>query len=392
MKILIINTTFDFKSPNTICVKEIIKECETRGHECMVVTKYGTAYKTNVSGYVDIKENSFLLKSKLGYRIAILLSFFTWPRILFQNLSIFKKKVKTAIEEFSPECLIAYCNSYESLYVASRMKGMYGNRFKYLAYFLDSIYAGPVPTMMTEKRRDRLALRAEHRVLSNADSIIMMKAAENKYLHNQAQIKYFKKISFLDIPLFCPKKLKTNHRTLFPEGQLICLFAGSMPYNIRSPRYLLNLISNIQIDNLQFYFAGSSDYMTELQSLEANNSNIHILGQLKHEEVMRYISEADVLINIGNNLKGMVPCKIFEYMSTGKPIITTQKIDDDPCIRYYEKYDQCLVIDESRSIDVSKKSFEEFLLNIDNNRDTKIDYSSMYLNTPKAFVDSIEVL
>lgn len=391
MNVLIINTTFDFKSPNTICVKEIINELEKRGHKCRIVTKYGIAYHTNSKGYVNITEKSFILKNKLGYRIAILLSFFTWPRVIFDAIRPLIKKVKLAINDECPNCLIAYCNSYESLLVASNLKRLYGNQFKYIAYFLDSIFSGPCPTMMSLKRHDKLAIKAERKVLSNADGIVMMKAAEKKYNNHSSRLSYFGKIKFLDLPLYVPKTMDSVKRTYFPQDQIVLFFAGSMPFNIRSPHYLFDVLSKLTLKNVHAYFAGTSDYMDVLNQYTKAFPNIHYIGLLNHEQVIKYLQESDILINIGNNLTGMVPCKIFEYMSTGKPILTTIKIDDDPSAIYYNRYGNCLVLDERSNIEVSVKQTEIFLRGLSDNRmNTSIDSSSMYLNTPGAFVDYLE--
>ena len=120
--------------------------------------------------------------------------------------------------------------------------------------------------------------------------------------------------------------------------------------------------------------------------------HMHYIGLLNHEQVIKYMQESDILINIGNNLTGMVPCKIFEYMSTGKPILTTIKIDDDPSTTYYKRYGKCLVIDERNHVDASVKQIVNFLRGLSCNRmNTSIDSSSMYLNTPGAFADYLEV-
>lgn len=392
MNVLIINTTFDFKSPNTICVKEIINELEKRGHKCRIVTKYGIAYQTNSKEYVNITEKSFILRNKLGYRIAILLSFFTWPRVIFDAIRPLIKNVKLAINDECPDCLIAYCNSYESLLVASKMKRLYGNKFKYIAYFLDSIFSGPCPTMMSLKRHDKLAIKAENKVLNNADGIVMMKAAENKYNNRSSSLIFFEKIKFLDLPLYVPRPINSVKRTYFPKDQVVLFFAGSMPYNIRNPRYLFDVLSKLTLKNVHAYFAGTSDYMDVLSQYTKTFPHMHYIGLLNHEQVIKYMQESDILINIGNNLTGMVPCKIFEYMSTGKPILTTIKIDDDPSATYYKRYGKCLVIDERNHVDASVKQIVNFLQSLSYNRmNTSIDSSSMYLNTPGAFADYLEV-
>jgi glycosyltransferase involved in cell wall biosynthesis len=54
--------------------------------------------------------------------------------------------------------------------------------------------------------------------------------------------------------------------------------------------------------------------------------NIHYLGQKRFDELPNYIKHFDVCIipyNINNYTETVFPLKFFEYMATGKPIVTT---------------------------------------------------------------------
>ena len=55
--------------------------------------------------------------------------------------------------------------------------------------------------MYTEWMHDYMALHAENRVLYNADQIIMMQAAQQKYEKYKYKITFYNKITFLDICL-----------------------------------------------------------------------------------------------------------------------------------------------------------------------------------------------
>ena len=46
----------------------------------------------------------------------------------------------------------------------------------------------------------------------------------------------------------------------------------------------------------------------------------------------------DVLINIGNSVLNQMPSKIFEYISSGKPIINVFKSPDCPTLKYLTRY------------------------------------------------------
>jgi len=65
---------------------------------------------------------------------------------------------------------------------------------------------------------------------------------------------------------------------------------------------------------------------TELTELAAL-SNVHLLGQKRHEELVRYIREFDVcIVPYAESLytATVVPTKINEYLAVGKPVVSTR--------------------------------------------------------------------
>lgn len=105
------------------------------------------------------------------------------------------------------------------------------------------------------------------------------------------------------------------------------------------------------------------------------------------------ISSADFLINFGNNNTHMTPCKIFEYMSYGKPIISVSPIKDEPSSRYLEKYPLSLIIKEYENNvadDIEKlKNFVSHDLKLDQSEFDKLN-GLFYLNKPEAFIKVIK--
>ena len=131
-------------------------------------------------------------------------------------------------------------------------------------------------------------------------------------------------------------------------------------------------------------------------SLMKRNGNIHFLGEINHDDVPNYVESADILLNIGNSIPGMLPSKVFEYMSYRKPILSTIKHSEDLSVSYLEKYGAVYIVDENKPIDVSvEETLEyfnqvmkgEFDINISEliNKD-----GALYLNTPQCFCEKIE--
>ena len=66
--------------------------------------------------------------------------------------------------------------------------------------------------------------------------------------------------------------------------------------------------------------------------------NLICYGVVDLETARKGIANADVLINIGNRLTNQVPSKVFEYISTGKPIINLCTMENCPTLSYMNRY------------------------------------------------------
>lgn len=74
-----------------------------------------------------------------------------------------------------------------------------------------------------------------------------------------------------------------------------------------------------------FVFIGSKLPGVDLSQLE-QQPNVHFLGTKPHEELPAYISRFDVCLNLFKTdelTKDVSPLKFYEYLATGKPIVST---------------------------------------------------------------------
>lgn len=67
-------------------------------------------------------------------------------------------------------------------------------------------------------------------------------------------------------------------------------------------------------------------------------------GFIPHEDSLEKIDSASFLLSIGNTNSDMIPSKIFEYMSTGKPIIHFYDNDYDSSLPYLKNYPLALLV------------------------------------------------
>ncbi len=132
-------------------------------------------------------------------------------------------------------------------------------------------------------------------------------------------------------------------------------FFGSMYREIRDPRPAIALFSEVAKDpEITVTFAGHLEGLPE-EELFPKDGNIQYLGKLSGDDLAKAYAETDVLINIGNSVDNQMPSKIFEYISTGKPIINIYKSPECPTLKYLTRYPLALNLPET---DLQSKAAE----------------------------------
>lgn len=397
MNILVICETFSKTGPTSMCLLSVVNEAVKRGHRCRVVSAAGVVFDSKVS--LEYKNSSDLetknekkgLLSRLKRIITPFLRYFTWPDDPFSDLDFFYHAVAKEIDADRPDIVICSVGSLHNICISNRIKDKHPD-IKCVPYFLDSILGGAKLRIMPKSLHNKRAVRYEERYLKNADSIVMMKYVEEKYRSLAQLPSYFSKIKFLDLPLYNPENhsVVTEHKHFGPNA-INMFFAGSMPKNIRDPRFVLSVFQRVKRPDLNLYIAGTSYYQEDLDSLAKNDSRVHLLGVTPHETVLEMMNEADILLSIGNNLDCMIPCKIFEYMSTGKPILATYKRETDPSIEYFSFYKNSLLLDEKTDLEDASKQIESFLMCVKENKKKEL-VDALYNNTPAAFCEYVETI
>ena len=98
------------------------------------------------------------------------------------------------------------------------------------------------------------------------------------------------------------------------------------------------------------------------------------------------------------SIPGMLPSKVFEYMSYRKPILSTIKHSSDLSVSYLEKYGAVYIVDENKPFAESVEETRNYI-----NRVKKGEFDiniselikkdgALYLNTPQCFCEKIEFI
>ena len=416
MNVLFIVT--DGKSANGICVKAIMNEMvkrKTYNVYCVTNREKGKPFhfvEDKISyftvsprfisrleaicadGVNSPSKNMLRLLLKLLNKATLLLSIPTWPLISRGYAKRIYKAVKTVSTQNKIDLIIPVFQQIEALVAANRIKE-YNPSIVYILYFLDSLSGGQGPRQFSKKWSIERGKRWERKLLKNADYIVMMQSAKEHYSKNCINETYYARIDYLDLPLYT----KWDHKDLFDSNQGILdrgcinlLYIGTIPAHIRDPRIFLEVFCAIKDPKLRLVFIGSNTCPHVFEEFCGNDKRIKVYPFVEHDQAIALMHEADVLVNLGNNLESMTPSKVFEYMSAGKPIVSTAPIRKEPSIKYLKRYPAAHILyydgvdremEAERMLDFIYKNVR---IDIDQEK-VRADF---YENTPEAFLDYIE--
>ena len=395
--------------PNGICTKAIIDELVKKSCETVVfssktifrqpykqIEKYITVYKFNRDmGYmVRILSNKYnQITKKLIYVFSRIFSVIQMPIIALlwpmRSPILIMKYYKLAKLEHKRkkfDTIVAVYLYIEEVIAAILLKIKHPE-IKLIIYTLDALSAKDTPkryplSKITIKKWEKY-------IFKHADIICVLESHRNHYKQEKYNdIRH--KIEYTDIPLFKPREGLSPIISNRKSGISI-VYTGSTTFVSGDPGYFLEILK--KLDNVLFHLYGVTDDYVKKQIDESGlvGKRIFIHGKVNHTEIKKIHDEADFLISFGSKNSNMIPSKIFEYISSRKPIINFYKIVQDPAYPYIEKYPDKIQICESLSnLEENVELLKLFIFNT-----KRAHVSNTYLlktykeNTPFPMIDLI---
>lgn len=183
-------------------------------------------------------------------------------------------------------------------------------------------------------------LLIERSILKKCDSILLTNEIYHENMNNSLK-KFIYKMHAIDFALIA--KLDSPENLDMLKGK--CIFLGNLNDITRNPSYAIEVFNNMQMPFLTLMTNYSGKSLKQIK----NNTYIKTKKFKPHDEAIQEMLSSDILISIGNNVINQMPSKIFEYISSGKPIVHFYKRADDPTINYLIKYPMSLLIDEKNT-------------------------------------------
>ena len=396
-------------SANGISCKKVIDECVSRGYDvsCVINDYAGEKKEDVIDGakvyrirhrlfdrviqwcdrntekpYTEIIRKIAYVVNKLKF---IIMSP-TWPIVSPLYCYRFYKKAKKLVEKEKFDAVVSIYTPVDALLSGYFIKKKFPE-IKYYPYFLDSLSGGFGPKQFSKERIINRGLRIEARVFEEADKIVLMKSSEEH--QRKYNSRFSEKFIFLDIPMLSePEEFKEKAKD---DSAIKLLFVGSLSSNVRNPATLISALEKIPDENISCEFVGNVTCKEKFNKLKnLYGDRLIFTDFVNHDEISEKFMQADILINVGNLIPTMVPSKIFEYMSYGKPIISTFEIKNEPSKKYLEKYPLALMLNNKDSAEENAQKIQAFIKATEQKRVSFKDVEEVFeLNTPKAFVDNV---
>ncbi len=292
-----------------------------------------TVYRVLSWSLVQRNELKECLQSK---KICPFISGFIWKLLLF----FYKKILKNDFYDF-----VSVYAFYKSLkkYHAEKfdaiisISGRYGasiavekfakkHNIEFILYQVDPAATNKVYNKKTQQQR----LITELSLYSSASKIFTTPIIYQEHSLDVFS-RYLSKMISLEFPVVKPTSYSYQK-----NNPLRAIYCGSFYGNIRNPDYTIALFKDLVLKGIvSLEFVGNID-----DSLKKYASILPIKcwGNKTIQECQNFIQQADILINVGNVIDNQIPSKIFEYISTGKPIVNVCKVKKCPTLPYLSRY------------------------------------------------------
>lgn len=262
---------------------------------------------------------------------------------------LYEHEARKAVRVAEYDAVISFSGPFLTHAVASRM--VRGQGVPWIPVYVDPYFSNGIfdPARREERKKQ------EESLMEPASKILMTYPTDRDYLQNK--VAFADKITGIGMPGVValaplgtdPDGASAPEESVpsgaCPHRRTRCCFFGSLYKGIRDPRAAVKLFTAAG-DEVEALFAGPVSGADQAEFFPEGGNCRHI-GSLAGDELAAAYEEADVLVNIGNTVMNQMPSKIFEYISTGKPIINIYKSPECPTLKYLTKYPAALNIAEA---------------------------------------------
>lgn len=270
-----------------------------------------------------------------------------------------KKNIEKELQREKFDCIIAVYRQYSNVQALLNLKKKYPQLFTGVLFF--DVLNAYVPFGMPKKFHEWICDKVYSDIFRKMSFCLLplsMKAEYEKKFEGKGGV-----IHFFDFPLY---QFRTNCNDFLEKEYLELLYAGTLDLNYRNPEPLLkilNMITSFEKNiKLKFYSSGNCVELIKSYSINAGYTLEYcdLVPKTILEEEQRH---ADILINISNDMHNVIPSKIFELFSWGKPILNIACRKHDYVNTYFDKYPNAFSVKTWIPLEEQQEQLKIFLNN-----------------------------
>lgn len=381
--VFVVESYGSFANANGICVKRIVDYIKNNNIKIEVVTSRTNKqqrdheiingidvyyFDKNIENKLRLRnyKNKYLNKllanilpsiiHRVWEKISIIFGFY--PSLSFSLPKRYLNMIEQINNSNKIDCIFAAYTGIDEV-KAAELFLLSHNDTKSFLYTLDAFSARNAALLFnSEKRAKKIIKRLELEAFNIFDYLCLLKAHEVFYSTDEYK-SFADKIYYVDIPLLHNACNIVKQKLCNEEFLYNVVYTGAMALKTGNPSYAFELFDGLQNVSLQLY--GTSHRKINKLFNQKNFKNIFLRGRVEHLQIHEIQQEADFLLNIGCDNPNMITCKLFEYMSTGKPIIHIYNINNDASLKYLEKYPDVLLINMNDSLRDNRNKLLAFI-------------------------------
>jgi glycosyltransferase involved in cell wall biosynthesis len=322
MKILVVQES-DWIKRGPHQQHHLMERLSLEGHEIRIID-YPILWKEDNGGLIS-KSNFFPGVSKYysGSRVDVIrppvirLPFFDMLSIPLFHPHYILNQVKT----FKPDVIIGF--GIVNTFIANIIARYYNVPFVY--YLLDSLHA-----LIEEKPYRILAKFIEQNTLLISNNVLTINQALKDYAITMGakQKNVYVIPAGIDLDKYhdlgCREIIRTKHE--IKPDDIVLFFMGWLYTFSGLMEVAQTIISDSTNRSIKLMIIGDGDLFIPLSKLASSDDRIILTGKVDYSEIPILLSAADICIlpAYNNNImRNIVPIKLYEYMASSKPIIST---------------------------------------------------------------------
>lgn len=400
MKIIFITSSYyPFFSAIGRCINNVVNELK-KDNEIIVVSNMTTNNLNNEDEYEGHKiirvrtrpmmsRDRILAQNKNANKFAILskkpilylLRIVGYLRVIISKETLDQFLVKEYIKALSRvdnvDMIIPTCYPFEAIVAAQEYKDRINNNVQIIPFLFDKFADSPTlhRNQLNKKIKYKNNLLLEEQMIKSSTKVLYvdswMQKMKTYFSH------YDEKLIHVEHPLIIDHFSGIANEMEDKDDYIDITYTGVLDKAVRPPSITLKIISKVIEKNnkfrFHFYVLGNGvDEVNYYNKKYPDNIINH--GQVESDIALSKIMQSDILLSIGNIDTALIPSKIFEYMSSGKPIIHLYHSEDDRVISMLKDFELGYCINQNGEISDSeissliefcninkthKKSFEE---------------------------------